>query len=69
MDQFSGLNWHKFFTEWKQQKTTVIEFTSHLASIYQPNVEITDVMLKAWRRMMKVVGCTNITPFGEDEYC
>lgn len=56
----TGLNWHQFFTKWKQQKTTVIEFTSHLASIYQADVQITDVMLRAWRRMMQKVGCTNI---------
>nr|CAG8517254.1 7859_t:CDS:2 [Entrophospora candida] len=63
----SDLNWHKFFTDWKQKKTTIIEFTSHLRSIYQPKVEITNVMWGAWRRMMKGVGCTNITPFGKDE--
>jgi hypothetical protein len=63
----SDLNWHKFFTDWKKKKTTIIEFTSHLTSIYQPKVEITNVMLGAWRRMMKGVGCTNVTPFGKDE--
>lgn len=33
----ANLNWYQFFLSWMQQKTTVIEFTSHIASIY-PNI-------------------------------
>jgi hypothetical protein len=42
---------------------TVIELNSHLASIYPSNFEITDTILSAWRRMLKSVGCTNVTPY------
>lgn len=59
----SDLNWHQFFMGWKEQLTTVIELNSHLASIYSPHFEITDTILGAWRRMLKSVGCTNITPY------
>ncbi|CAG8515082.1 4937_t:CDS:2, partial [Gigaspora rosea] len=29
-----NLDWYQFLTKWKQQSTTIIEFSSHLASIY-----------------------------------
>lgn len=62
-----NLKWHQFFLGWMQQKTTIIEFTSHLASIYPEDYQITDKILGAWRRMMQYVGCTNITPYKKDE--
>ncbi|RHZ81320.1 hypothetical protein Glove_121g49 [Diversispora epigaea] len=47
-----NLNWHLFFTEWKQQSTTIIEFSSHLASIYPADFEFTNTILGAWKSMM-----------------
>ena len=61
------INWYQFFVEWKQQTTTIIEFTSHLASIYPANYEFTNVVLSAWRGMMRHVGCTDITPYNKKE--
>ncbi|CAG8747362.1 23944_t:CDS:2 [Gigaspora margarita] len=29
-----NLDWYQYFTKWKQQSTTIIEFSSYLASIY-----------------------------------
>jgi hypothetical protein len=58
-----GLNWHKFFIEWKEQKSNIIEFMAHLKPLYPPNYEFNDRELRAWRKMMKSVGCTNITPY------
>jgi hypothetical protein len=62
-----NLNWYLFFTKWKQQSTTIIEFTSHIASIYPKDFEITNTILGAWRSMMRYVGCTNITPYKKKE--
>jgi hypothetical protein len=61
------LNWYQFFVKWKEQQTTIIEFTSQLASIYPVNYEITDTILGAWRTMMCYVGCTDITPYKKKE--
>ena len=61
------LNWYQFFVKWKEQQTTIIEFTSQLASIYPVNYEITDTILGAWRTMMRYVGCTDITPYKKKE--
>ena len=61
------LNWYRFFVKWKEQQTTIIEFTSHLASIYPVNYEITNTILGAWRTMMRYVGCTDITPYKKSE--
>ena len=62
-----NIDWHQFFVEWKQQSTSIIEFSSHLASIYPTEYEITDDILRAWKRMMRYVGCTNITPYKKGE--
>ncbi|CAB4392380.1 unnamed protein product [Rhizophagus irregularis] len=62
-----NVNWYQFFAKWKQQSTTIIEFTSHLASIYPVNYEVTNVILGAWRAMMRYVGCTDITPYKKKE--
>lgn len=62
----ANIDWYQFFTKWKQQSTTIIEFTSHISSIYPEDFEITDIILRSWRRMMHYVGCTNITPYEKD---
>jgi hypothetical protein len=63
----ADLNWHKFFIEWKEQESSIIELMSHLKPLYPPNYEFTDRELRAWRKMMKSVGCTNITPYEKEE--
>ena len=37
-----GLNWHRFFIEWKWQESNIIELMMHLRSLYPPNHEFTD---------------------------
>ena len=39
----------------------------HLRSLYPPNHEFTDRELRAWRKMMRSVGCTDITPYKKQE--
>ncbi|GES91818.1 hypothetical protein GLOIN_2v1535567 [Rhizophagus clarus] len=61
------LNWHGFFIEWKEQESNIIEFMMHLKPLYPLDYEFTDQELRAWRKMMKSVGCTNITPYKKQE--
>ena len=61
------LNWHRFFIEWKEQESNIIELMVHLKPLYPPDYEFTDRELRAWRKMMKSVGCTNITPYKRQE--
>ncbi len=62
----SELNWHYFFIKWKEQ-SNIIELMAHLKPLYPPNHEFTDRELRAWRRMMKSVGCTDIMPYKRQE--
>ena len=57
------LNWYKFFIEWKEQESNIIEFITHLKPLYPLNYEFNDRELRAWRKMMKSMSCTNITPY------
>jgi hypothetical protein len=61
------LNWYKFFIEWKKQESNIIELMVHLKLLYPPDYKFTDRELRAWRAMMKSVGCTNITPYKKQE--
>jgi hypothetical protein len=61
------INWYQFFDKWKKQQTSIIEFTTHLKQIYPQNYQFSDRELSSWRRMMKNVGCTNITPHKKKE--
>ena len=38
-----------------------------LACIYPPNYTFVDYELHAWKKMLKDVGCVNITPFTKKE--
>jgi hypothetical protein len=62
-----GIDWYKFFISWKEQKATIIELTSHLKKIYPSEHVFTDRELNAWRKMMKKVGCVEITPYKRNE--
>ena len=63
----ADINWYQFFIKWREQKTSIIEFITHLRQIYPPNYQFSDRELSSWRGMMKRVGCTNITPHKKKE--
>ncbi|CAB4433656.1 unnamed protein product [Rhizophagus irregularis] len=49
-----NINWYQFFAKWKQQSTTIIELLHILLLyIYPVNYEVTNVVLGAWRAMMR----------------
>jgi len=41
------LNWHKFFIEWKEQESNIIEFMVHLKPLYPLNYKFNDQELRA----------------------
>ena len=59
----SDLAWHEFFIKWSDQRSSIIELTAALGSIYPSNYKFGIREFRAWKQMMKIVGCTNITPF------
>lgn len=63
----ANIQWYQFFKNWQNQKSTIIELTSALASIYPLDYSFANQELCAWRRMMKDTGCTNITPFSKKQ--
>ncbi|CAG8509113.1 13660_t:CDS:2 [Gigaspora rosea] len=65
--EWNFADWYQFFTKWKQQSTTIIEFSSHLASIYLADFVFTNTIVEVWRLIMQYVGCTNITPYKRKE--
>ncbi|CAJ0839559.1 3990_t:CDS:2 [Entrophospora sp. SA101] len=62
-----GVNWYQFFVNWKEQPSTIIEFTAHLKNTYPADYVFTDREFGAWRAMMKKVGCTKISPYKRKE--
>ncbi|GES97362.1 hypothetical protein GLOIN_2v1535567 [Rhizophagus clarus] len=62
----SDLPWHEFFIKWLNQKSSIIELTAALESIYPSNYKFGIHEFRAWKQMMKIVGCTNITPFSKN---
>ena len=40
---------------------------AYLKPLYPPNHEFTDQELRVWRRMIKSMGCTDITPYKRQE--
>lgn len=61
----SDISWHNFFIGWLDQKSTIIELTAALKCIYPPDYKLGDREFRAWKYMMKIVGCNNITPFSK----
>ncbi|MDW3630574.1 MAG: hypothetical protein QOK71_03975 [Nitrososphaeraceae archaeon] len=57
-----NLDWFSFFQDYKSQKSNIIELFSALSQIYPKNYSITKREIRAWKTMLKRVGCINITP-------
>ena len=63
----ANIEWHKFFTNWLEKESTVIELFSQLEIIYQKNYEMKERELGTWQAMLRASGCHNITPWTRDE--
>ncbi|CAG8454715.1 133_t:CDS:2 [Diversispora eburnea] len=62
----SNFPWHNFFSKWLNQKSKIIELTMALADIYPIDYKLGDREFRAWKQVIKIVGCTNITPFSKN---
>ena len=63
----SKIQWHEFFINWKNDPCTIIEFYSSITALYPSQYTFKDRELRAWKAMLKAVGCHEITPFTKDE--
>ena len=61
------IDWHYFFCNWLEQPNTIIELKSTLQLIYPTEYEIGDQKFRAWKAMLKNVGCFDITPYNKNQ--
>ena len=59
----TNIQWHKFFIDWKNNSSTIIELYSSLTALYPLQYVFKDRELRAWKAMLKAAGCHEITPF------
>ncbi len=58
--------WYEFLLDWKEQKCNTIELYSALKHIYPEGYQFKERELRAWKALLRSIGCTNITPFDKD---
>ncbi|CAB5200836.1 unnamed protein product [Rhizophagus irregularis] len=65
----TNINWHQFFISWAELDVTIIDLKSHLKTIYPHNYNFDEREFGAWKAILHVSGCTNVTPWlcGESE--
>ncbi|RIB25308.1 hypothetical protein C2G38_2138826 [Gigaspora rosea] len=63
----ANINWYQFFCNWLEQPNTIIELRSALQLIYPIEYEIGEQKFRAWKAMLKNVGCFDITPYEKDQ--
>ena len=60
------INWSKLFYQWLKE-STIIELQTSLTVLYPFNHKINDRELRAWKAMLRAVGCVEITPFNKEQ--
>ncbi|RIB23891.1 hypothetical protein C2G38_2169971 [Gigaspora rosea] len=63
----ANINWYQFFSNWLEQPNTIIELRSALQLIYPIEHEIGEREFRAWKAILKNVGCFDITPYEKDQ--
>ncbi|RIB18915.1 hypothetical protein C2G38_2036515 [Gigaspora rosea] len=63
----ANINWYQFFCNKFEQPNTIIELRSALQLIYPIEHEIGERKFRAWKAMLKNVGCSDITPYEKDQ--
>ncbi|GES72774.1 hypothetical protein GLOIN_2v1767687 [Rhizophagus clarus] len=61
------INWQLLFKDWHSEASTIIELQTQFKRLYPSDHKITDRELRAWKSMLKNVGCTRITPFNKEQ--
>ncbi|CAB5124315.1 unnamed protein product [Rhizophagus irregularis] len=64
---FAKIEWYKLFVRWDQNECNVIELNSELKLLYPPEHQFSDRELGAWLSMLRVAGCSDITPWSHDK--
>ncbi|CAB4408850.1 unnamed protein product [Rhizophagus irregularis] len=59
--------WYEFLLNWKEYKCSIIELYSALENIYPEEYQFRERELRAWKALLRSIGCTNITPFDKDK--
>ncbi|CAG8587159.1 3641_t:CDS:2, partial [Diversispora eburnea] len=61
------INRQEFFNQWLIKLSTIIELKTQLKKLYSSNHEINAREFRAWKAMLRNVGCEEITPFKKDQ--
>ena len=67
MQSAGNIDWYNIFHVWQESTNPIIELHCTLAQIYPTNHTVSDRELRAWHAMLEAAGCTNITPFNDNE--
>ncbi|CAG8730379.1 7183_t:CDS:2, partial [Racocetra persica] len=54
----SNIQWHKFFIDWKNSSSTIIEFHNSIVLLYPQQYIFKDRELRAWRALLKAAEFT-----------
>ena len=54
------------FHNWKNQRSNIIEFHTHIKKTYGPDYEFRSHELWAWWAVFRSAGCTEITPYNKE---
>ncbi|EXX69092.1 hypothetical protein RirG_099080 [Rhizophagus irregularis DAOM 197198w] len=63
----SIINWQLLFEDWCSEASTIIELRTKFKKLYPSNHDINDRELRAWKSILKNVGCTKVTPFNKEQ--
>ncbi|GBC43995.2 hypothetical protein GLOIN_2v1884984 [Rhizophagus irregularis DAOM 181602=DAOM 197198] len=63
----ASIPWYEFLLNWKEYKCNIIELYSALENIYPEEYQFKEREFRAWKALLRSVGCTNITPFDKDK--
>jgi hypothetical protein len=62
----ASIPWYEFLLDWKERECNIIELFSALECIYPEGYQFKERELRAWKALLRSIGCTNITPFDKD---
>ena len=63
----ANINWYNLFIRWNQNENNIIELNSELKLLYPPDYKFSNREIGAWFSMLRATGCSNITPWSQNE--
>ncbi|CAG8805078.1 17144_t:CDS:2, partial [Dentiscutata erythropus] len=67
INSLRDINWQEFFNQWLTEQSTIIELKFQLKKLYPSEHEINEREFRAWKTMLRNVGCVEITLFEKDQ--